>query len=217
MMWDGTTKAETLKDVYAQKRHRVADAAKRYNWNWLFEIIGQDRRLANSTRPDGTSLYAPLHQVAHGGASPAIAQRIIDMGAWRTLPTAQGERPLDIARRKGYRHLEEVLTPVYKTQVPPETLAVIQTQFHRIIRERAEELVRRHALRLPELAPLLELEEPRMSFPVPGMYGGFYYHLDGAGEVAILICESWSRVVTGSGQRHHITAKGSALVEEGFV
>jgi hypothetical protein len=32
-----------------------------------------------------------------------------------------------------------------------------------------------------------------------------------------LAVESWSRVVGGSGQRHHITGDGVVLVEEGFV
>lgn len=49
------------------------------------------------------------------------------------------------------------------------------------------------------------------------MYGGFSYWLEGEGEQAKLITESWCRVVGGSGQRHEITAAGSRLLEEGFV
>lgn len=48
------------------------------------------------------------------------------------------------------------------------------------------------------------------------MYGGFAYWLAYDGENAKLITESWSRVVSGSGRRHEITARGSTLVEEGF-
>ena len=79
------------------------------------------------------------------------------------------------------------------------------------------ELVQEHALRLPELEPLLELSRPQMWFEVPGMYGGFSYHLESAGVEARLISESWCRVVDGSGQRHEITSEGSELIEEGFV
>ena len=64
---------------------------------------------------------------------------------------------------------------------------------------------------------MLELEEPEIWFPVPGMYGGFSITMDGEGEEAILISSSWCRVSGGSGQRHEITANGSELVEEGFV
>ena len=108
------------------------------------------------------------------------------------------------------------MTPVYRRQVPPKTLAAIQTHFHEVILGRAEDLVKEHHLRLPELGPLLEIEEPQMWFPVPGMYGGFSYWLAEAGHEARLISESWSRVVGGSGQRHEVTATGRALVEEGF-
>lgn len=37
------------------------------------------------------------------------------------------------------------------------------------------------------------------------------------GEHAKLLCESWCRVIDGSGQRHAITSEGTVLVEEGFV
>ena len=78
-------------------------------------------------------------------------------------------------------------------------------------------MVQKSKLRLPELEPLLEIEEPRMWFPVPGMSGGFSYWLDGEGKNAKLIVKSWCRVVDGSGQHHEITSKKSILVDEGFV
>lgn len=74
-----------------------------------------------------------------------------------------------------------------------------------------------HALRLPELEPLLELASPHTRFPVSGMYGGFSYEPKVADADVTLVAESWSRVVDGSGQRHEITTAGSQLVEKGFV
>lgn len=70
---------------------------------------------------------------------------------------------------------------------------------------------------MTQLAPLLMAAEPKAWFPIPGMYGGFSFWLEGDGPDAKLITESWSRVVDGSGQRHEITPTGSRLVEEGFV
>jgi hypothetical protein len=64
---------------------------------------------------------------------------------------------------------------------------------------------------------LLELDPPEMWFPVLGMHGGFSYRLATTGADALLISESWSRVVWGSGQRHEITSAGGRLVDEGFV
>ncbi len=102
-------------------------------------------------------------------------------------------------------------------QTPLTVLRQIQENFHSTIRERATELVEKENLRLPELEVLLELAEPKMWFPVPGMYGGFIFWLDVVGGKTTLIAESWSRVVEGSGQRYKITADGSVLVAQGFV
>jgi hypothetical protein len=102
-------------------------------------------------------------------------------------------------------------------QVPEDTLLAIEQHFHDVIRGRAATLIDEHNLTLPVLAPLLDVEEPKAWFPIPGMYGGFSYWLEGEGDQAKLVTESWSRVVGGSGQRHEITAAGSRLVEKGFV
>jgi len=102
-------------------------------------------------------------------------------------------------------------------QVPEDNLRAIERHFHAVIRGRAAAFVDRPDLMLPELAPLLALEESKTWFPIPGMYGGFSYWLEGEGDQTKLVTESWSRVVGGSGQRHEITAAGSRLVEEGFV
>ena len=85
------------------------------------------------------------------------------------------------------------------------------------IHARASRYVHEHALRLPELEPLLEMDEPKMWFAVPGMYGGFSYRLIGEGENTILIAESWARVVEGSEERHAITPFGSNLLDEGWM
>lgn len=101
--------------------------------------------------------------------------------------------------------------------VPEESLLAIQRHFHEVIRGRAAELIDQAGLKLPELAPLLSSDAPDAWFQIPGMYGGFRYRLEGEGERAKLVTESWCRVVEGSGQRHEITADGSKLVAEGFV
>ena len=216
-VWDGVRKAETLKDDWVGTRHAVADAARDYRWLLLLALLKKTPELINTTRVDAPSLYAPLHQAAHGGAPVEVAARLIRLGAWRTLRAARGERPVDIAARKGHAHLLELLQPVYAHEVPLDVLARIQTHFHEVIRGRVERLVREHDLRLPELEPLLELPRPHLWFAVAGMYGGFSYTLEAAGATSRLIAESWCRVCGGSGQRHLISAAGSTLVDEGFV
>ncbi len=215
--WDGIRKAETLREDAATTRHAVSDAARDYRWPRLLRLLERDPELLNSTRLDGPSLYAPLHQAAHGGAPVEVAKRLIAMGAWRTLRTARHERPVDIAVRRGHRHLFEVLEPVLVRDVPADVLAQIEWHFHEVIRGRVERLVLKGGLRLPVLEPMLELPEPKMWFAVPGMYGGFGYELRAAGATSFLTCESWCRVAGGSGQRHVVSAAGSTLVDEGFV
>ena len=217
IVWDGITQLGALNDDAAQARIALADAAKSYDWPTVFELLSTHGEWVNASRPGGKSQFAPLHQAAHAGAPVDIAQRLLQMGAFRTLQNAQGERPVDVAEKKEHHHLRELLTPVFKHQVPVGVLLRIQFHFHEVIRGRIDRELPNHGLRLPELEPLLELDRPHMWFPVPGMYGGFSYHLASTGVDAKLVAESWCRVVGGSGQRHEITSKGSKLVDEGFV
>ena len=101
--------------------------------------------------------------------------------------------------------------------IPEKTLQAIQRHFHEVIRGRAAKLIAQHDVTLPELLPLLTSNDRKGWFPVPGMYGGFSYWLEGDGEDAKLVAESWCRVSEGSGQRHEVTASGSKLISQGFV
>jgi len=215
--WVGGTQASTYMDEAVRVRTTLADAAKRYDWSGVFGVLSEHPEYVNAWRLDGPSWYAPLHQAASGGAPIDVVQRLVELGAWRSLQNACGERPLDIAVRKGQTHLRAALEPVHRHQVPPGVLLKIQAHFHAVIRGRVDDLVSREQLRLPELEPLLEMESPKVWFPVPGMYGGFSYVLDRAARYPTLVVESWCRVAGGSGQRHEVTCRGSRLVEEGFA
>jgi hypothetical protein len=78
----------------------------------------------------GRSLYAPLHQAAHGGAPLATVERLLQLEAWRTLRTARGERPLDIAIRMPREHLALLLEPRYGHHVA-ETVLKFELASHR--------------------------------------------------------------------------------------
>jgi hypothetical protein len=215
--WDGLRRAATLRPEALRQRGRLADAARDYRWSLVIDLLRDDPHLVNSTRPDGPSLFAPLHQAAHGGAPLDVVQTLLDLGAWRTLLNARGERAVDVAARKHHVHLLPVLEPRYARRVPPGVLLAIQARFHDVIRGRVEQLVDKYGLRLPELGPLLELEHPGMWFAVPGFYGGFRFELAEVGAAAVLVSTSWCRVCGGSGERHRITSRGSELVERGFA
>lgn len=216
-VWNGITRSATLSDGAASVRRELADHAKRYDWPAVFAILEAEPDLANSWRPGGQSLYTPLHQAAHGGAPASIVQRLIRTGAWRALRAANGERAIDIAQRRDHTNLVPLLQPAWTTVFDESLLTAIQARLHELIRVRAGELIDEHALRLPELEVLLELEAPEIWFPVPGMYGGFKLRLMMANSEPRLISDSWCRVVGGSGQRHEITADRVVMTDEGFV
>lgn len=218
LIWDGIAETGTaLSDDAPDIRHALADAAKRFDWPAVGKILGEHPSLVNSTRPGGKSLFTPLHQAAYGNAPAAVIRDLVARGGWRTVENARGERPVDVAARRGHSAAAAELEPRLVRHVPYGVLAKMQAHFHEVIRGRVAELVDRNRLRLPELPPLLELEREKVYFPVPGMYGGFSYRLEQDGVNAKLVVESWSRVSGGSGQRHEITSEGSALVAEGFV
>jgi hypothetical protein len=216
-VWDGLTRPETLKQEFVRVRQELADAAKNYDWTGVMAILSEHQELINTTRLGGSSLYAPLHQAAHGGAPSEIVDKLIGLGAWRTLQNVRGERPVDVAARRGHLHLLGILAPDLKRSVPIGILLKMQAHFHTVIRGRAEKEVQQHRLRLPELEPLLEFDDLRVWFAVPGMYGGFNYWLLADGVKPKLESESWCRVVEGSGERHAISLAGSRLIAEGFV
>lgn len=100
---------------------------------------------------------------------------------------------------------------------PKELLSAIQERFHALILERAVELQATTKLKLPELSVESTCEDAAEWFPVPGMYGGFKYWLQGEGKNPKLVIESWSRIVFGSGRRHEIYPDRSELISTGFV
>lgn len=216
-IWDGITQESTLMPAGRAVRHALSNSAKTYAWDTVFEILEENPHFINATRLGGHSLYTPLHQAAHGGASISVVQRLVGCGAFRSLRNAKGERPVDIAKRIGHGEIARALAPDVHHEVQSTALRDLQDCFHGVIRERANQLVEEHSLRLPELEVLTELAEPRMWFAVPGMYGGFHFWLEVEEGGPVLISESWCRVSEGSGQRHEIRNGSAQLVDEGFV
>jgi len=210
--WDGATRRTTYEDYVLADRDALADAARDGRWAEVFARLDRYPGLVNAWRPGGPSWYTPVHQAAWHGADTSVVRRLLTYDPWLTLRTAAGDRPLDIALRGGHAHLAGLLVPVVHHPVPTDVLATLRRHFHDLVRERAAGLVDEHQLRLPELDVLTELAEADVWFPVPGMYGGFRFVLQGHE----LDVRSWIRVVGGSGQAHRITVDGTVLTEEGF-
>jgi len=213
--WDGITRVESLPAAVNEVRQKLAQSAKYYHWAGVFEVLAAHPDLVNSSRPGEKSLYTPLHQAAYGGAPVEVVQRLIDLGAWRTLQNSRGERAVDIAVRKGHKGIVSLLEPHYRRQVPLGILLAIQRQFHTFIRQRAGHLVQEHALRLPELEPLLGMENPQVLFVLPGKKGSFGYRLEQVGVEARLVVEVPGSFVPGAGQKTVITCRGEETPKTG--
>jgi hypothetical protein len=70
----------------------------------------------------------------------------------------------DIARDNKNEDLADMLAPVIYHPVPPQTLARLESQFHKIIRgDLGVEVIR---FVLPDLIALTELKVPEMWFPI---------------------------------------------------
>jgi hypothetical protein len=72
IIWNGINVAGALDESEARHRHELADAAKTYDWPRMMAVLNAHPEFVNTTRPGGDTLYAPLHQVAHGGAPAGL-------------------------------------------------------------------------------------------------------------------------------------------------
>eukprot|EP00736_Rhodelphis_marinus_P001360 Rmarinus@m.5042 len=93
--------SETLSN--ASQRHALADAAKIADWNVVFEHLEEKPSLVNESRPGGTSLFTPVHQIAYFNAIDQC-ERMLTFKPWLSLKTSSGLTASDIAERSGTTH-----------------------------------------------------------------------------------------------------------------
>lgn len=211
--WQGVLDPDALNDALVDSAARLADAAKAGRWDTVFDLVENDLwGDPNRWRIDGRSWFAPLHQVAWHGAPVDVAERLLRAGAWRSLRTADGDRPIDIARRRGHDHLLETLAVRDLSTGAQAKYAAWDSRLVDLIAERTRMLDPVRFRPVPtELMVSEQMENLWVSYP--GMYGGFNLFV----HRGRLLVESWSRIAGGSGQAHVITESGCVLVEEGFI
>lgn len=229
--WLGEFRPQDFVDSYVQRNAEIANAAEHSDWGRVLEMLQPEDDDpypmfsvdVNRPRLGDPSWLSPLHLAARGGAPVSVVERLIELGAWRTLRNARGERPVDVAMRAGHAQLVTPLTPVLKRQVRPDALLKMQGHFHELIHEffsgfttdddETDDIVREENLRLPELDPLLEFDEIAMFLQIAGYYGGFRYWLEGGGVDAALRVDLQSRVISGSGESYEITPGGTRMLD----
>lgn len=150
---------------------------------------------ANQWRFGGISWFTPLHQAAWLSAPVDVAERLIRLGAWCSLRTADGARAVDLARKRGHLHLLETLVVNEPGEREQRLFAAWDHHLADLIEERTRSLDPVRSRPEPtEVIAVAQLEN--LWFLYPGMYGGFCMSIHS------------DRLVVES---------GSVLVEEGFV
>lgn len=119
----------------------------------------------------------------------------------------------------GLRRVLSEFAPTAPEGLSPDSpeLARVQAHFHTLIRSRAGDALRDQRVALPTLVANAGTQDEPFWFAIDGMSGGFKYWWDPTAKRMRLMTESWSRVVSGSGQLHEVTAAGARLLGEGFV
>lgn len=224
MVWPGVMHKSLLVKFQFQAGVYLADMAKRGNWQKVLHELDPDNHLVDvkQWRPGGKSWLTVLHQAAWNGAPLDVVSLLIDRGALRSQPDAQGRTAYDIAAQHDQSaDLLELLTP------PPAPLdrarvdalnANLAATIDDLIQQlfRGEDL--RKLFRYPPVEVLHEVPGQELWLPVPYLWGGFRVSLQ-PNHLELL---GGYREQSPSGDVHVATAgyvitdDGSAQVYEGY-
>lgn len=153
--WPGILDAEL-----AAGSHELADAAAVGDWEAVLETLDssdtRSRSLVNTWRPGGVSMVAPLHQAAINGADFEVVERLIELGAWRSLADSRGWLPVDLAILHGRSELVEPLVPELNREVEVALSRVLTYRLEKLLAEiTKEDAVPR--FRAPQVAVIAEV------------------------------------------------------------
>jgi hypothetical protein len=166
LSWPGILNSE-----HASGSHELADAASEGNWDEVITIIDRERAngraLVNTWRPGGSSWSTVLHQAARQGATHETIDALLDRGAWRTMPDARGQIPLDYAVRFGHTELIGALCPPEFSATERAVHSALEIQAAEAMDTICQEsgLRRTPRFRAPNPAVLAEIGAP-LSFDV---------------------------------------------------
>lgn len=220
VMWDGRTEPNSIRVGDPEKLLELFADAKSGQWDRVlaFLSLSDHAEFLNALELDNPSLNTVLHYAALTNADPVVVRQLVDMGTWRTRRNASNQTALDLAKEHNHTSLYDILEPVLKMAVPPETLQQLEYHFHDLIRSYKDSgsIVTGQALQLPQLAPMLEIGGTPMFFLIPGMFGGFDYRMENGSSETVLYTHISSRMDEPSeGQIHKITLSGIELLAEG--
>lgn len=222
--WDPYVRADDLTEESRRIRFSTAAAAKRGEWDRFLAPFqekkpGEFPLAPNLIVPDGRLLPAPLHLAAQCGAPLEVVQELTDLGAWRTLQNARGERPVDVAARCGHDYLLKALEPEYRMRIPWGLLRQIEHELHEMMRDYLERQfksrpLKTYSLRLPQVEPALESAIDAIYMDIPATYGTstFNFSFNSGAAQAMLVVFGVCRVSGGSEEKYEITQAGRRRV-----
>jgi hypothetical protein len=217
LRWDGALTIQGMNGEFVQERDQIARAVAADDWAAMMPLLSEYPDLVNMTLRRDRSWSTLLHWAAANDAPEEFVRELTRLGAFRSVRDPAGKRAIDIVASKERQTLVELFDPKLEQTVSPEHLSFMQELFHGLIRAAMLGYHVSVPLRLPQLSILTERQDIAIWFPVPGMAGGFHFWLEKEEHSHVLLAESWSRIVGGSGMRHRITPFEVILLEEGFV
>lgn len=219
IFWNGIFDAEVFSQDYLKRRNLLADSAKGYAWHSVIDLIEASNKHptesdANVCRPSGATFYTPLHQAARAGAPIGVVEKLLQLGAWKTLRTVDGYTAYDIAVQYKYEHLYGILQPEYDFEFSLAELKKIEENLHNSIKQGpARDIIADKKLRLPSIEPMCEKGNKSMYFKVYGAYGGYKLWIDNSESKLTLYAFFSSRVFDEGGYLYKITEDECRLLK----
>ncbi|KAK3361499.1 hypothetical protein B0T24DRAFT_684538 [Lasiosphaeria ovina] len=230
--WAGQIRIDSHEQQYQEYREGLADAAKYGSWDDMFRLIDigcsvygeswvNSSRLKPLAESGLVAGWAPLHQAVYMRAPLEVTQKLIDLGASRTLRTLWTEfdwdnmSALELALHLDVCHLIPVLRPVIHMPIPKQTLQLLEKHFHDLIQHELGNAIHDAMLHLPELEVLTEFEPTPTWFPIRigDRHSGYMYQLD----ARHLLVRSVNVQGNGIDIKYRITEEEILIVDEALV
>jgi hypothetical protein len=174
--WDGILMPrEAYGPAAVKARDSLTDAAAQGDWRRALSQVRNDYTVGvNTWKIGGESMFTPLHHAAYLGAPRETVQELLSLGGVRSLPTAHGETPYQLAKRRGHDHLLDMLDPYFRPGTPlGDNLENVNLHVNTTLAELTAEFRGEHQLRTFDVRLISEEGGPDEAwFTAPGMYGG---------------------------------------------
>lgn len=210
--WDGVTQSSIYNPNHIRDRVKLFEGVHINDWDAVLAACRHRHALTQLPELDTDEQYTILHYAVLNNVPEATVSELVELGAYRNLPSALGKLSIDLLPSDAPDSLHELLSPITHSHFPSSLLAQIENVFHQLIQELVGNLIDKQQLRLPPLAPMLETSTLQGIFTVPKLYGNFAMRLMTDTDEGYMVSTVSSRVVGYSGKLFKITTNGHTLL-----